>query len=47
MLTVEDPTETAQVLRRYAVLALPSRALVVEDVSGSMASRPAQRLESR
>ncbi|NKR24576.1 VWA domain-containing protein [Prescottella equi] len=39
VLTVEDPSETAQVLRRYAVLALPSRALVVEDVSGSMAEQ--------
>ncbi|RDI20587.1 von Willebrand factor type A domain-containing protein [Rhodococcus sp. AG1013] len=37
VLTVSDPAATAQVLRRYAVLALPSRALVVEDVSGSMA----------
>jgi len=35
-LTPTDPAATAQVLRRYAVLALPSRALVVEDVSGSM-----------
>lgn len=38
-LTVSDPAETAQVLKRYAVLALPSRALVVEDVSGSMAEQ--------
>lgn len=35
-LTPTDPAATAQVLKRYAVLALPSRALVVEDVSGSM-----------
>lgn len=38
-LTVSDPAEAAQVLKRYAVLALPSRALVVEDVSGSMAEQ--------
>ncbi|WP_433610554.1 substrate-binding domain-containing protein [Prescottella agglutinans] len=35
-LTPTDGAATAQVLKRYAVLALPSRALVVEDVSGSM-----------
>ncbi|WFR74726.1 substrate-binding domain-containing protein [Prescottella defluvii] len=35
-LTPTDAAATAQVLKRYAVLALPSRALVVEDVSGSM-----------
>ncbi|QBJ97435.1 VWA domain-containing protein [Rhodococcus sp. ABRD24] len=39
VLTVSDPAETARVLKRYAVLALPSRALVVEDVSGSMAEQ--------
>lgn len=38
-LAVTDPAETAQVLKRFAVLALPSRALVVEDVSGSMAEQ--------
>ncbi|WP_430331231.1 substrate-binding domain-containing protein [Rhodococcus sp. ACT016] len=38
-LTPADPAATAQVLKRYAVLALPSRALVVEDVSGSMAEK--------
>ncbi|RVW06379.1 substrate-binding domain-containing protein [Rhodococcus spongiicola] len=35
-LTVADPEAASQLLKRYAVLALPSRALVVEDVSGSM-----------
>lgn len=39
VLSPSDPAETAQVLKRYAVLALPSRALVVEDVSGSMAEQ--------
>ncbi|RVW03048.1 substrate-binding domain-containing protein [Rhodococcus xishaensis] len=36
VLTVTDPEAASQLLKRYAVLALPSRALVVEDVSGSM-----------
>ncbi|WP_305094128.1 substrate-binding domain-containing protein [Prescottella sp. R16] len=46
VLTPSDPAAAAQVLKRYAVLALPSRALVVEDVSGSMAENagPATRI---
>ncbi|WP_137723456.1 substrate-binding domain-containing protein [Prescottella subtropica] len=39
VLTPSDPVAAAQALKRYAVLALPSRALVVEDVSGSMAEK--------
>lgn len=38
-LTVSDQAAVAAALQRYAVLALPSRALVVEDVSGSMAAQ--------
>ncbi|MCL2534888.1 MAG: substrate-binding domain-containing protein, partial [Nocardiaceae bacterium] len=38
-LAPSDSAATAQALKRYAVLALPSRALVVEDVSGSMAEK--------
>ena len=37
VLTPPDPAAVARAMQRDAVLALPSRALVVEDVSGSMA----------